>query len=179
MLTKEQRIEIERLREEGWNISKIAKKMHLDWKTVKHSLSQHLEENISAPSMDNNQLDENELIKVIFQKLNAGIPPEKIAEEVGYVDLVASLYQKRKNLRGLNKSDSSLPDPQMLESFAAWEKSFQKFQDWHFWRAIRALGENGYQRMIVCPNYKNKAVECFQIENGDPYRCIGCPYFPG
>jgi hypothetical protein len=179
MLTKEQRIEIDRLRGEGWNVSKIAKKMHLDWKTVNRSLSQHLEENMGAPSMDNDQLDENGLTKVIFRILNAGVSPDKIVEEDGHVDLVASLYQKRKSLRGLNKSDSSLPDPQMVESFEAWEKSFEKYHDWHFGRAIKAVGVAGYQKMIVCANYKNKGVECFQIEGDDPYKCIGCRFFSG
>ena len=177
MLTKEQKIEIDKLKGQGSNVSKIAKQLNLDWKTVKRYISQYSKENIKLQSRNNNQLDENELSKVIFQKLNAGIPPDKIVEEIGHVDLVASLYQKRKDLRGLNKSDSSLPDPQMVKSFEAWENSFEKFQDWHFGRAIRALGEAGYQRMILCPNYKNKDIECFQIENDDPYKCVGCLYF--
>jgi len=178
MLTKEQRIEIDRLRKEGWNVSEIAKKMNLDWKTVKRCISQHSKDNVGPPSRDNKQLDENELTKVIFRKLNAGIPPDKIVEEDGHVDLVASLYQKRKNLRGLNKSDSSLPDPKMLESFEAWDNSFEKYPDWHLGRAIRALAEHGYQRMIVCPSYKKKGIECYQIEKDDPYMCVGCISFP-
>ena len=177
MLTKEQKIEIDRLREKGLNVSEIAKQLNLDWKTVKRYISQGSQEKIGVPSRENNHQDENELTKVIFRKLNAGIPPDKIVEEDGHVDLVASLYQKRKSLRGLNKSDPSLPDPKMLESFETWEKSFEKYPDWHFGRAIRALGDAGYQRMIVCPNYKNKDVECFQIENDDPYKCVGCLYF--
>ncbi len=95
------------------------------------------------------------------------------------MDLVSSLYQKRKNLRGLNKSDFSLPDPKMLESFEAWENSFEKYQDWHLGRAIRALAENGYQRMIICSSYKKKGIECYQKENDDPYMCIGCVFYSG
>jgi hypothetical protein len=169
--------EIEKLEEEGWNVSEISRKMHLDWKTVKSCISKHSRDNMGAPSKDKNQLDENELTKVIFQKLNAGIPPDKIVEEDGHVDLVASLYQKRKNLRGLNKSDSSLPDPKMLESFEAWDNSFEKYRDWHLARAIWALAQNGYQRMVICPNYKNKGIECYQIEKDDPYMCVGCVFF--
>jgi hypothetical protein len=179
MLTKEQKIQIDRLSEEGWNVSEIAKQMKLDWKTVKRCISQRSQENMGLPSRDNNQLEENELTKVIFQKLNAGIPPDKIVGEIGHVDLVTSLYQKRKSLRGLNKSNSSLPDPLMLKSFEAWEESFEKYYDWHFGRVIRAIGEVGYQRMILCPNYKNKDVECCQIENNDPYKCVSCSFFSG
>ena len=179
MLSKAQREEIDRLSEEGWNVSEIAKQMKLNWKTVKRHISQRSRENTGLPSRDNNQLDENELTRVIFQKLNAGVPPDKIVEEIGHVDLVTSLYQKRKSLRGLNKSDSSLPDPRMLKSFEAWEESFEKYDDWHFVRAIRAIGEAGYQRMILCANFKNKDVECFQIESGDPYKCVSCPCYSG
>ena len=179
MLTKEQKIEIDRLKGQGFNVSEIAKRLNLDWKTVKRWISQHSQENIGVPSRDNNQLDENELTKVIFQKLNSGVPPDKIVEEIGHVDLVASLYQKRKSLRGLNKPDSSLPDPQMLKSFEAWENSFQKYSDWHFVRAIRAVGEAGYQRMILCANCKNRDVECYQIESDDPYKCLSCLFFSG
>jgi len=179
MLTKEQRIEIGRLKEEGWNVSEIAKKMNLDWKTVKRCISQHSKHNMGAPSRDNNQLDENELTKVIFRKLNAGIPPDKIVEEDGHVDLVTSLYEKRKNLRRLNKSDSSLPDPQIVESFKAWEKSFEKYYDWHFGRAISVIGIAAYQKMILCANYMNKGVGCFQIESNDPYNCVGCAFYSG
>ena len=134
---------------------------------------------MSARSVDNNQLDENELSNVIFWKLNAGVPPEKIAEEVGYVDLVWSLYQKRRSLRGLNKADPSLPDPKMLKSFEAWEKSFEKYYDWHFGRAIKEVGKAAYQKMILCANYMNKGVGCFQIENNDPYNCVGCAFYSG
>jgi hypothetical protein len=180
MLTKAQKIEIFRLSEERWNVSEIAKQLNLDWKTVKRHISQRgSEDNMGGPSGDNKQLDQNELTKVIFRKLNAGIPPDKIVEEDGHVDLVASLYQKRKSLRGLNKSDSSLPDPKMLESFEAWEKSLEKYQDWHFDRAIKAVAEAGYQRMMLCANYKNKGVDCFHIESDDPYKCLGCPCYSG
>jgi hypothetical protein len=179
MLTKEQKMEIDKLREVGWNVSEIAKEMNLDWKTVKRYLSKHLQGYVGLPSSNNNQLDENELTKVIFQKLNAWISPDKIVEEIGHVDLVTSLYQKRKNLRGLNKSDSSLPDPQMLKNFEAWENSFQKYPDWHFVRAIRATGEAAYQRMMICANHKNRDVECFQIESDDPYKCVSCLWHSG
>jgi hypothetical protein len=93
------------------------------------------------------------------------------------VDLVARLYQKWKSLRGLNIPDSSLPDPQMLEDYEAWDNSFEKYPDWHFGRAIRAISEVGYQRMKGCPNYKNRDIECYQIENNDPYMCIACSCF--
>jgi hypothetical protein len=179
MLTKEQRIEIGCLKEEGVNVSEISKKMHLDWKTVKRCISQHSKDSMGAPLRNNNQPDENELTKAIFRKLNAGIPPEKIVEEDGHVDLVTSLYEKRKNLRGLNKSDFSLPDPQIVESFKAWEKSFEKYYDWHFGRAIRVIGKAAYQKMILCANYMNKAVGCFQIESYDPYNCVGCAFYSG
>jgi hypothetical protein len=177
MLTKEQKIEIDRLREEGRNVSEIAKQLNLDWKTVKRCLSKHSQGNVDLPSSNNNQWDENELTKVIFQNLNAGISPDKIVEKIGHVDLVASLYQKRKNLRGLNKSDPSLPDLQMLKNFEAWENSFQKYPDWHFGRAIRAIGEAAYQRAINCENYNNRDVECFLIKSDDPYKCVSCPCY--
>ena len=170
-------MEIVRLSGEGWNVSEIAKQMNSDWKTVKRCLSQHSEKKIGVPLKESNHQDENELTKVIFRKLNAGIPPVKIAEEDGHVDLVESLCQKRKRLRGLGESDSSLPDPQMLESFEAWENSLEKHQDWHLGRAIRALGKNGYQMMMICLNHKNRGVECYQIESDDPYRCVGCQFF--
>ena len=179
MLSKAQRKEIDRLSEEGWNVSEIAKQMKLDWKTVKRHISQRSRENTGLPSRDNNQLDENELTRVIFQKLNAGVLPDKIVEEIGHVDLVTNLYQKRKSLRGLDKSDSSVLDPQILTSFEAWEKSFQKYDDWHFKRAIRTVGEAAYQKMILCANRDNRDVECCQIENNDPYKCVGCFCFSG
>jgi hypothetical protein len=173
MLAKKQKIEIDRLKEQGSNVSEIAKQQNLDWKTVKRYLSQHPQENIGLHSRE-----ENKLTKVIFQKFNAGIPPNKIVEEIGHVDLVTSLNQKWKSLRGLNIPDSSLPDPQMLEDYEAWDNSFEKYPDWHFGRAIRAIiGEVGYQRMIDCPYYKNKDIECYQIENNDPYMCLSCSCF--
>jgi hypothetical protein len=177
MLTKEQKIEIDRLSEEGLNVSEIAKQMKLDWKTVKSCISQRSQENMGVPSKNNNQLDENELTKVIFQKFNAGIPPGKIVEGVGHVNLVTSLYQKWKGLRGLHKPNSSLPNPQMLTDYNTWDNSFEKYPDWHFGRAIRVIGEVGYQRMISCPDYKNRDIECYQIENNDPYMCLACPWF--
>jgi hypothetical protein len=67
----------------------------------------------------------------------------------------------------------------MVESFEAWEKLFEKYEDWHFGRAIRAVGETAYQRMMLCANYGNQGVDCFQIESDDPYKCLSCPCYSG
>jgi len=94
MITEDQKLEIKRLKEQGFNKSQIAEKMNLDWKTVrKYSLpdQNNKKRNIEVNGRQSNSRDENELIKVIFEKLNMGISPREIVAQVGHVQLVEDL----------------------------------------------------------------------------------------
>jgi hypothetical protein len=174
MLTKDQEMEIKRLKQEAQNVSQIAARMKLDWKTVKKVLSQDAGGKSEIIKNLEDTPDENELVRLIFSKLNAGVSPEEIVAEVGHVDLVTSLHEKWKALRRYNPLNPQLPDPRIVRTPVKWEESTEKYPDWHLKKAMKAVSQSAYLRMTNCRNHKNKNVECPQLYGEDPYWCISC-----
>jgi hypothetical protein len=178
MLTKDQKIEIKRLKEEGKNISQIAERMKLDWKTVKKYLAQNddnVENKLDLDEKQGDSQDENELMKMTFERLNNGICPREIVAQIGHVDLVTDLWKKWRSLYGNTTEDLRLPDPRMVEDFEPWEESVGKFFEWHLKKAIKAVAGLAWVRLRSCANYMNKDVECAQIGRvDDPYECLSC-----
>jgi hypothetical protein len=174
MLTKDRKIEIKRLKEEGMNISQTSERMKLDWKTVKKVLSQNDAEKPKKIREPDDPEAEEELVKSIFSKLKAGVSPEEIVAEVGYVDLVTRLHEKWQGLRGYSSLNPQPPDPGMVRSIEKWEESIERYPDWHLKKITKALGQGAYLRMVNCRNYQNKGVECSQMDKIDPYECVGC-----
>jgi len=110
MLTKEQILEIRRLREQGLSISQIAKEKGLDWKTVKKYFVRGQDDRRNSIELDEKQSNphtENGLEKIIFENLNAGIFPRDIVVQIGHVDLVNDLH-KRWQALGRNISERKL-----------------------------------------------------------------------
>jgi len=77
MLTKEQILEIRRLREQGLSISQIAKQKNVDWKTAKKYSAWgqgNAKKNSESNGRQNSSPDENDLEKIV-QSWNAWEEP--------------------------------------------------------------------------------------------------------
>jgi len=99
--------QIRELAKQGYDKSKIARRIGCNRKTVNRYIPKEVEE-------------ESEVNKKIFQMLNKGIPPVKIVEEIGYPDYVLKAIKIFKKLSAedlkklLNKKDALLKEVQEL-----------------------------------------------------------------
>ncbi len=181
MLKTEQKMEIKRLNEQGLNMTQIADQLKIDWKTVKKVLAQNGDHGTQKPDQANqseNSQEDNELTKVIFEKLNSGVHPRKIVAEVGHVDLVTNLYERWKKLICYTSENLRPPDPQIGRSPEAWVQSFQKYPEWHQKKAIRAVCRLAVWVTFRCPYFRSKDPDCKQISQvPDPYGCLECERF--
>jgi transposase-like protein len=178
MLSEEKKDEIRKLRAQGLNISEIARRTSVDWKTVRKILAQskdrRKEEDPDKDPGKNDSQDEGELSKVVFKKLNSGESPEEIIAEIGHVDLVIDCHNKWKTLRGHASKNLSPPDPKIFRSLYAWVDSVDEYSEWHRKMAQKSLAGFAWLRMGGCANYKKQAVECMQLKENNPYACLAC-----
>jgi IS30 family transposase len=179
MVTKEQKMDIRKLREEGFNKTQIAKKMKLDWKTVDREEKLQAFVNNQKPNDKKNPRDDlvqgdDDFERMIFRRLNDRVSPREVIAEFGHADLFIELYTKWKALDGYKTANFGLSDPKIAKTFDAWQRSIEKHLDWHQKRIIYAIGEGAYLRMENYQNHKNRDVECPQLYGTDPYWCISC-----
>ncbi len=181
MLKTEQKTEIKRLNEQGLNITQIADRLKIDWKTVKKVVAQNGNHGTKEPDQANqseNNQEDNELTRLIFEKLNSGVHPRQIVAEVGHVDLVTSLYEKWKKLICYTPGNLRPPDSQMGKTPEAWVQSFQKYPEWHQTKALRAVAMLAAWVAFKCPYFRDKDPACKQISQvPDPYGCLECGRF--
>ena len=99
--------QIRELTKQGYDKSKIARRIGCNRKTVNRYIPKEVEEG-------------SEVNKKIFQMLNEGVPPVKIVEEIGYPDYVLKAIKNFKKLSAedlkklLNKKDALLKGVQEL-----------------------------------------------------------------
>ena len=182
MLTEEKKVEIRKLKEQGLNISQIARRTSVDWKTVKQCVTakskNYDEKGADEESRHNDsKKTDAERVKIIFKRLNSGESPSKIVGEIGDVDLVLDLHKKWKQMEGLFPKELSAPDLRILGDTEAWIESVEKFPEWHQMKAIKALAGFAIVRSWYCANYRNRDVECALISENDFYECISCTFF--
>jgi len=181
MLTDEQKVEIRKLRKQGWKFSKIARETKHDWKTCKEVCSQDGVNGERSPNsypQHNDLQAETDLVKIVFEKLNAGISPREIIPQVGNVNLVVDCFNQWVALGEHPTKDLDLPDPKIVRSWDTWQESAEKHFAWHQKKAIKNLAVFAWIRMKSCANLKNEGVECLQLEEGaTPYECLGCTFY--
>jgi len=182
MLTDEKKVEIRKLKEQGLNISQIARQTSSDWKSVKKCVAvenkNHNEKGTDEESRRNDsKRTDAERVKIIFKRLNSGESPSKIVGEIGDVDLVLDLHKKWKQMEGLFPKELPAPDLRILADPEAWIKSVEKFPEWHQMKAVKALAGFAIVRSWNCANYMNRDVECGLIRENDFYECISCTFF--